>query len=330
MAPELKSLETSQRGAREYEDGFGVPIALFNFNRPELTRRVFEVVREIRPRRLLLIADGPRRSNPDDAHMCAQVRSVFDDIDWECEVSRNFSDFNLGSFKRNSSGLNWVFNTVEEAIVLEDDCLPSPSFFRFCEELLERYRDDPRVGVISGDNFGFPKSYFSSDSYFFSAYALTWGWASWRRVWRQVDLSMSWWEPREGKKMLRTSFPNPLEWRYWYALYERIHSGKMNNAWDYQLILSSLRHSQYCVVPRVNLVSNVGFGDQATHCRDGSSPLQAFPVKEITFPLAHPADVRRSAIVDHAIFRIRIHPSFWQRVWSDLVRILKRVGKKIT
>lgn len=319
-------------------NGFGVPVAILNFNRPHLTRGVFEVIRQIKPRRLLLIADGPRASKPDDIRLCEEVRAIFDEIDWDCEVSRKFSDTNLGSFKSNSSGLNWVFDTVEEAIIIEDDCVPSISFFRYCEELLERYRDDPRVGVITGYNLGFPANGRESDSYFFSAYTLNWAWASWRRVWRQVDLDMFWWKQETGSKMLRALFPRSAEWRYWYELYERIHSGEMKNAWDYQLILSSFRHSQLCVIPRVNLVSNIGFGPEGTNCMDESSLMHDVPRGELEFPLVHPADMQCSSSVDYAIFRIRFqpsHPPLWMLVKSKLflksrlIRTLNRAKKRI-
>lgn len=325
----LKSPATGQC-APALTDEFKVPVALFNFNRPQMTRLVFDVVRQIKPRRLLLVADGPRESRPDDMRLCAEVRAIFDEIDWECEVSRNFSDTNLGSFKRNSSGLNWVFDIVEEAIILEDDCVPSLSFFRFCEELLERYRDDPRVGCISGNNFGFSKSGYKNNSYFFSAYASPWGWASWRRVWREVDLTMSWWESDAGREMLRDLFPNKAEWQYWYGIYECIRSGKMKNAWDYQLILSLFRHSQCCAIPQVNLVSNIGFGIDGTHCVDEFSPLHAFPRGELKFPLVHPADVRHSSSVDHVIFcRTQPQHSLWLRAINKLRRIFKRARKII-
>ena len=304
-------------------NGFDVPVAILNFNRPHLTRCVFEVVRQIKPRRLLLIADGPRASRPDDIRLCAEVRAIFDEIDWDCEVSRKFSDTNLGSFKSNSRGLNWVFDTVEEAIIIEDDCVPSLSFFRYCEELLERYRDDPRVGVITGYNLGFPTNGHKNDNYFFSAYTLNWAWASWRRVWRQVDLDMSWWKPESGSEMLRNLFSRSAEWRYWYELFERIRSGEMKNAWDYQLILSSFRHSQCCIIPSINLVSNIGFGPDGTRCMDEFSLMHDVPRGELKFPLVHPADVRRNSSVDYAIFRIRFQTS------SSLWMQLKRKGKKL-
>lgn len=311
--------------------GFKVPVALFNFNRPHLTRQVFEVIRRIKPQRLLLVADGPRADKPDDARLCADVRAIFEQIDWPCEVSRNFADINLGSFKRNSSGLDWVFETVEEAIILEDDCIPSLSFFPYCEELLARYRDDARIGVVSGNSFAQPKGRQRDASYYFSAYALTWGWASWRRVWKQVDLSMSWWEPGAVREILNRVHANSLEQQYWYSLYESIHRGAMKNAWDYQLILSSFRHSQLCVCPAVNLVSNLGYGPGATHCVDGADPLSNLPRGNLVFPLRHPVSISRSSRTDHLIFRARILPlpTFYRRALGSIRRAVGSLARKI-
>lgn len=320
----LRFIMENSRESYAVKNGFDVPVALFNFNRPQMTRQVFEVVRQIKPRKLLLVADGPRESRPDDVRLCAEVRAVLNEIDWDCEVSRNFSDINLGSFKRNSSGLNWVFDTVEEAIILEDDCIPALSFFPYCEELLERYRDDSRVGVISGNNFVPPRGKQSDASYFFSTYALTWGWASWRRVWKQVDLSMSWWESDTGEKLLSTVYPQPREWQYWYRIYEDIHNGYKKNAWDYQIILSSILHSQLCAVPSVNLISNVGHGKDATNCFDESSPLANLPCGDLAFPLKHPVAVSRSKKMDHAIFKARFDcyrpPSLRQRLVNQVIK----------
>lgn len=312
------------------KSGFTVPVALFNFNRPQMTRHVFEVVRQIKPRKLLLVADGPRESKPDDVRLCAEVRAVFEEIDWDCEVTRNFSDINLGSFKRNSSGLNWVFDTVEEAIILEDDCVPSPSFFPYCEALLEKFRDNTRVGVISGNNFVPPRSRQHDASYFFSAYALTWGWATWRRSWKQVDLTMSWWEPEKGKKLLSTLHPHPQEREYWYQIYEDIHNGIKKNAWDYQIILSSFLHSQLCVVPGVNLISNVGHGIDATNCMDASSPLANMPSENMEFPLRHPVTVSCNKQMDHAIFKARFHCYSPQSLQHRIVNIvIRKVGSML-
>lgn len=303
--------------------GFKVPVALFNFNRPHLTRRVFEAVRQIKPQRLLLVADGPRAHKPEDAGLCAEVRAVFDEIDWDCEVSRNFSDANMGSFKRNSSGLDWVFSTVEEAIILEDDCIPSLSFFPYCEELLERYRDDQRVGVISGTNIGIPEACRNNESYFFSAYAFIWGWASWRRVWQQVDMEMALWDAKADKEMLLRLLQDKRASGSWHAEFESLHNGSRKMAWDFQLQLACFRNGMSCVIPRVNLISNVGHGQEATNCTDELSPLQNIARHEMKLPLIHPPLVTRHVAIDRKIFRT-LSPGLPGRLINRLKRIFRR------
>jgi hypothetical protein len=294
-----------QNGYYEVNAGFDTPVAMFNFNRPHLTRQVFEVVRQVRPKCLLLVADGPRADRPDDARLCAEVRAILDEIDWECTVLRNYSDTNLGSFKRNSSGLNWVFDTVEEAIILEDDCVPSLSFFPYCEELLERYRDDSRIGLISGNNFLPQSSDKQTPSYFFSIYAMTWGWASWRHTWLQVDMNMPYWPDLKDSGELSTVLGTSEEEIYWRRIYDQIRSGKRNNAWDYQLMLACIKYRQLTIVPAVNLVANVGYGVDATHCLDGESTLANNAVHKIFFPLNHPEEMMPSAKIDNLIFKTR-------------------------
>lgn len=160
-----------------YDFQLKTPVAFLIFNRPDTTRRVFAEIAKARPPKLLVVADGPRADHPDDVEKCAAVRAIIDGIDWDCKVLTNYSDINLGCKRRVSSGLDWVFDTVEEAIILEDDCLPHPAFFRFCEEMLNKYRDDKRIAMISGDNFQFGRKR-TEYSYYFSRYPHIWGWAS--------------------------------------------------------------------------------------------------------------------------------------------------------
>src|SRR5687767_13684909 len=163
------------------------PVALLVFNRPQATARVFEAVARARPPRLLVVADGPRADRPDDGELCHQTRAIIERVDWPCEVMKDYSDTNLGCRKRVSSGLDWVFSNVADAIILEDDCLPEPSFFPFCEELLERYRDDERVAMIRAGNF-LEGRRVASTSYYFSRWFHIWGWATWARAWKHNDV----------------------------------------------------------------------------------------------------------------------------------------------
>jgi len=168
------------------------PVVLIIFNRPPTTERVFAEIAKARPQKLFVVADGPRPERSGEAEKCAAARAVIDRVDWECEVLRNYAEVNLGCRQRPPTGISWVFEQVAEAIILKDDCVPHPTFFRFCEELLEKYREDERVMHISGSNFqpGYTRGPFS---YYFSRFNPIWGWASWRRAWQHYDLNMKLW-----------------------------------------------------------------------------------------------------------------------------------------
>jgi hypothetical protein len=159
------------------------PVAFFIFNRPDTTEQVFSEIVRVKPHKLLVIADGPRSERQGEAEKCSQARSIIDRVNWDCEILTNFSEINLGCKVRVSSGIDWVFEHVEEAIILEDDCLPDPTFFRYCQVMLDHYRNDQRIGMISGDNFqnGIKRN---MDSYYFSRYVHIWGWATWRNRWQ--------------------------------------------------------------------------------------------------------------------------------------------------
>ena len=269
--------------------------ALFIFNRPKETAKVLDAIRQVRLRRLFVVADGPRKDVPEDAEKCALARAVIDGVDWPCEVHTNYSDTNLGTRRSISSGLDWVFAQVEEAIVLEDDCVPEPSFFPYCEELLQRYRDDPKIMVISGANL-FKRFQATEDSYYFSRYPLIWGWASWRRVWQQhydVDIQR-WPELREQGWLKR--FLRPLEAQYWGRIFDQVRDGY--DAWDYSLLFACWLNDALALHPRRNLVSNIGWSADATHTTDPECVLAHLPSYPMTFPLRHPGRLERHAEAD--------------------------------
>jgi hypothetical protein len=299
------------------------PVAFFIFNRPDTTARVFEAIRRAAPPRLLIVADGPRPGRPGETEQCAAARAVVAGVDWPCQVSHNFSESNLGCRSRVSSGLDWVFETVEEAIILEDDCLPHPSFFRFCQELLERYRDDRRVMTISGNNHLFGRKDVT-DSYYFSRYPHIWGWACWRRSWQLYDADMAQWPQVRDAGGLEASFP-PRQARYWRYVFEAVRRGEIDT-WDYQLTFSCLLNQALCITPTVNLVSNLGFGAGATNTTD-SCRLAELAAEPMDFPLRHPAhlvgDVRSDRETERIVFS---HP-LGLRVRTWLGEMLRRFCK---
>ena len=264
------------------------PVALIAFNRPSTTARVFARIRAARPSRLFIVLDGPRVDRPDEAELCAEVRRIVSDVDWPCEVERNYSDTNLGCCHRPASGIEWVFSRVEEAIFLEDDILPEPTFFHYCDELLGRYRDDRRVMSISGYN-AFGESSRTAESYWFSAYPRSWGWASWRRAWIGFDVTMRGWLAFRASAAWRQL---PSEAREVYGPWMRDVSAGRQDTWDAQWLLLAWQTGGLTAIPRRNLIENLGFGIGSTNTPNVPPlyPARSFPME---FPLTHPAAVQR-------------------------------------
>jgi hypothetical protein len=274
-------------------------VAVFVFNRPDTTIRVFDEIRRARPPKLLVVADGPRADCAGEAEKCQAVREILDNVNWPCEVLRNYSDFNLGCKIRVSSGLDWVFENAEEAIIMEDDCLPHPTFFRFCAELLDRYRDDKRVMMISGDNFQFGRQR-THYSYYFSRYAHVWGWASWRRAWKHYDVKLNCWPEVKKKFWLKDILGDkPAVQHYWTEIFDKIYEGKIDT-WDYQMNFAGWMQNSLNIVPNVNLISNIGFQPDATHT-SGNSRVANIATLPMEFPLSHPPQLLRDSVADNHV-----------------------------
>jgi hypothetical protein len=295
------------------------PLVFIIFNRPETTRRVWERIRAVQPRRLFVIADGPRADRPADSELCATVRRIVEQTDWPCEVSREYSTPNLGAAVRVSSGLDWVFAQVDEAIILEDDCLPDPTFFPFCTELLARYRDEPRVAQIAGCSFQ-GADHDGRTSYYFSRYPHCWGWATWRRAWKNYDHSMRAWREERGGEWLSRWVGDPVERRIWEQSFDATLSGAVD-AWGYRWVLAIWRTGGLVIQPYRNLISNIGFGTDATHTR-GSSPWDSLPLAPMPFPLVHPAAFTFDEAADKRTGRLVFRPPSWP---ARLARQLKRL-----
>ena len=274
-------------------------VAFFIFNRPDTTQKVFAAIAAARPERLFVIADAARLDRPGEHELVEKAKAIATQVDWQCEVKTNFSAQNLGCRQRVSSGLKWVFEHVEDAIVLEDDCLPHPSFFSYCTELLERYRHDHRVAAISGDNFqqGISRT---SDSYYFSKYFHCWGWASWRRAFETIDFEMKSWPDFKQRGFLKTWSDTDAEHEYWLEIFDSQHAGKIDS-WAYPWFYSCWAQSGLTILPDANLVSNIGFDDDATHTTASDSRLANLETFEVG-PLQHPTLVVRNREADEYTF----------------------------
>jgi len=292
------------------------PVAFIIFNRPDTTRQVFERIRQAKPPKMLIVADGARENYPSDRQNCAETRAIIEQIDWDCEVLTNYCDRNLGCRQRVATGLDWIFEQVPEAIILEDDCLPDPSFFRFCEEMLIRYRDDSRIMHISGDNFQLGRKR-TEDSYYFSRYNHCWGWASWRRAWRYYDADMKLWSLIRDSNWLQDILEDRSSARQWNQNFQKIYDF-ITDSWDYQWTFACWLHSGLSILPNTNLITNIGFSKSATHTfrRNLFADL---PMHPLSFPLQHPVAMIRDRQADNYTERLifsrnltsRIRRKFW-------------------
>lgn len=291
------------------------PVAFIIFNRPDTTACVFAEIVRAKPLKLLVIADGPRPHRDGEVERCAETRAIIDRVDWDCEVLTNYSGINLGCKNRVASGINWVFEQVPEAIILEDDCLPDPTFFRFCEELLARYRDDERISMIGGANFQFGRRR-TEASYYFSRYNHVWGWASWRRAWRHYNpCAVAWPALRDGG-WLQTLIHSADERRYWSSAFQAVYDEKIDT-WDYQWNLAAWIQGMVAVVPETNLISNIGFGAGATHT-NSASIFAAIQTGSMTFPLRHPDSMLPHSVADEFTARSMFISSKPRRVLRKL------------
>ena len=262
-----------------------VPVLFLIFNRPDTTKQVFDEIRKAQPAQLFVAADGPRKDRPTDYELCKKTRDILQQVDWDCKVSTLFRDENLGCKKGVSSAIDWFFSSVDKGIILEDDCVPNQSFFLFCQELLERYRDDERIMMISGDNFQFGKRR-TNCSYYFSKYFHIWGWATWKRAWNHYDIDMKLWpEIKEGRWLKDILKDNKTE-KFWEKIFENTYLGKINT-WDYQWVFSCWIQNGLSILPNVNLVKNIGFDGTATHTK-GRNKQANLPVNSLPFPLINP------------------------------------------
>lgn len=304
-----------------------VPVALIFFNRPEQFARVFETVKQARPTRLFLIQDGPRPGNSKDAENIQKCRDVID-IDWECEVESDFSEENLGCGKRIFTGLSRCFQKVDRLVILEDDCVASQSFFPFCQEILERYKDDLRVSLISGMNHlnTFPAV---EDDYLFSCVGSIAGWATWKRCWDGVTFSLEETvKDSQAMRLLQNYEKYASHRSSVYSTVKRKYAqmcrGEKLSSWSTQFGINQILNSQLVIVPRVNLMSNIGLSAESANSVSniklvprGARPLYQLKLFEMEFPLKHPKYVINDIGYCKAVDKL-MHP-------SKPVRIMRRI-----
>lgn len=275
-----------------------VPVALIFFNRPEVLVQVFECVRKTRPSKLFLIQDGARTNKPYDVENVKRCREICENVDWECEVYRDFSDINLGCGKRIFTGLTNAFKVVDRLVIVEDDIVYSDDFLPFCAELLEKYKDDQRIDHISGMNhFGDYEP--CKDSYFFSRGGAIWGWATWKRVWDTLDWNL---DIADNNYIFETLRKNMYPYKYGQFIANKarnirkmIMEGKSPSFWSFHLLYYSYLENRINIVPKYNLISNIGLTVEAAHTgcsyerlTNNQKKLYYSKQYKMPFPLTHP------------------------------------------
>jgi hypothetical protein len=230
------------------------PVLFLVFNRPDVTARVFEVIRLARPPRLYVAADGPRQDKLNESELCEVVRRIATAVDWPCEVYLQFQASNLGCKRAVSSGINWFFSKEEQGIILEDDCLPSLDFFRFAEDMLFRYASETRISMITGTNY---MSGYIQVPYFFSEHFSIWGWATWRRAWKLYDVEMAEWNERSARQELSEKFRHPCVRRHFSNTFDLLRNEYVDT-WDIQWVFTCIMNRCLCLTPTINLITNIG------------------------------------------------------------------------
>lgn len=291
---------------------FDIPILFIIFNRPDTTEKVFQEIRKQKPKYLFVAADGPRENRPDDLEKCKGTRAIIDTIDWDCELKLLYREENLGCGKAVSGAITWFFDQVEMGIVLEDDCLPHPDFFPYCKELLLKYKDEDQIKWISGNNYQI-QSKETDASYYFSAYNHVWGWASWKRVWKDYHYDLNDFNKNEVYEKINHYFESLGERWYWKNRFQIIRNQKIAikrgiNTWDYQATFSIWMKNGLSILPQKNLISNIGFGNDATHT---SSKKLTFST-DFIFPLYHNKIQLQDKNVDYIYYKKYIYKPLWK------------------
>lgn len=304
---------------------YEIPILINAFNRPENTEKVFQAVKDIKPKHLFLAIDGPRSGNNFDKESAEVIKKIFANIDWDCDVKTLYRDSNLGCPKAIPGAIDWMFSYVEEGIILEDDCLPDKSFFKFCEEMLQRYKENEAVIMIGGNNF-FPNQKFSECSYFFSRYSYIWGWATWKRAWKLFDPDIKTYLEFKQNRM-KKKLPNISERFFWRTSFDNKYY-KYHDGWGVKWFYALISNDKVGIVPKENLVTNIGFGPDATVTKKLKKQY-IVEANKIEFPLKHPKYIQDNEKYSRKFFKVIFLSTVSPRIiLKTYLRVLKaKIGK---
>lgn len=297
-----------------------VPVIFIFFNRKQVTMETLEAISKVKPKKLYLVSDGAREDKENEAKVVADLRNdVEKRIDWECEIIKNYAESNMGCKQRVASGISWVFSQEEMAIIVEDDVVALPGFFYFCEELLIKYKDESRIYCISGHKVY--DDYEIENSYIFSRHPNIWGWATWRRAWNQYNDDIGDWNKIKQSNVIE-NFYNQKVAKIYKKLLEKAYTGEVDT-WDYIWTADVVKNNGLGIVPKTNLIKNIGFNDlDATHTK-GDSPY-TFARQDLEFPLAHPKDIVRNEEYDRLALKQMEKELQGPSIASKIIKKLKR------
>ena len=284
------------------------PILFIVFNRPECTKKAFDTIRKAKPTKLFVAADGPGKNQPKDIDLCNRTREIVKNVDWDCDVKYKFAEQNSGCKRNVIDGIHWAFEKETKLIILEDDCLAEHTFFPFCDNLLDRYENDKRIMSIAGSNFLWQHKRRNSDSYFFSYFPQIWGWATWKRAWSLYDEDATIWPSFRDDNWLFDLFGNLQMAKIWKNIINASHKNKDFDTWDHQWAFSCLNQSGFCIIPSVNLISNIGHGPGSTHSTNRQSSVANLPTQPVSFPLIHPTSTIRDFQMEKKLCKYLVSP----------------------
>ena len=305
------------------------PVLLITFNRPDHTKNVIDVLKIVKPKYLYIFQDGDRVENFEDKKKCSEVRTVLQEINWDCEMKKFYSETNLGCGKGPSSAISWFFSFIDEGIILEDDCVPIPFFFTFCENMLVKYRGMNQISFIGGTNFINEKYNKNLSYYFSSGHFGTWGWATWKRTWSKFDYFLNNNSFTDFKKMIRHYYSNYRIREYWFEIFLNVKKDRLKDTcWDYQFYFSTWKDNQLAIIPDQNLVKNIGSDVDATHTF-GESLFLNRNVKDDFYVISHPGLIKQNKRNDNLLHKRFIQPHNFGLIGLKFLpfRVNKRIKK---
>ncbi len=287
------------------------PLLLLLFNRPIETSLLFEKLQKIKPKKIYISQDGPRKNNNQDESLCNEVRKIVNEKKWDYEIIEKINTKNLGCRKAVSEGIDWFFENESRGIILEDDCIPSRSFFMFSEEMLKKYENDNEIYLISGSNFQKNKIIGDGD-YYFSKYAHCWGWSTWRRAWKKYDKDLKFWNNWKKTKEWRNFHKNKFERKYWMKIFNNVEKNNIDS-WAYVWLASVWYNNGLTITPNYNLIQNIGFNVNATSTISSNRDYNLDKEQNMNFPIKDPSKKSININADEFVFKNHFNGiyNFW-------------------